>query len=101
VHFPRSWDAAQDEAVIDGIVEHSLAADALGFKSAFWDKVNAEGRKIVEAQKGTEIFDLSEAEMARWAKAAEPVIENWIKETPNGAQVLAEFRARRDRAASM
>jgi TRAP-type C4-dicarboxylate transport system substrate-binding protein len=65
---------------------------------AFWDKVNAEGRKIIEDHKGAEIFDLSDAEMARWAKAAEPVIESWVKETPNGAQVLAEFRAQRDRA---
>lgn len=67
---------------------------------AFWDKVNVEGRKMVEGQKGTQIFDLSAAEMARWAKAAEPVIENWVKETPNGDKVLAEFRAQRDRAAA-
>jgi len=43
VHFPRSWDAAQDEAVIDGTIEHSLAADALGFKGVFFPEHHFHG----------------------------------------------------------
>jgi alkanesulfonate monooxygenase SsuD/methylene tetrahydromethanopterin reductase-like flavin-dependent oxidoreductase (luciferase family) len=43
VHFPRSWDAAQDEAVIDAIVEDSLAADALGFKGVFFPEHHFHG----------------------------------------------------------
>ena len=34
-HFPRSWDPSEDEAVITGVIEHSLAADALGFDGIF------------------------------------------------------------------
>jgi alkanesulfonate monooxygenase SsuD/methylene tetrahydromethanopterin reductase-like flavin-dependent oxidoreductase (luciferase family) len=43
IHFPRSWDAAQDEYVIDAIVEQSLAADALGFKGVFFPEHHFHG----------------------------------------------------------
>ncbi len=43
IHFPRSWDAAQDEHVIDAIVEQSLAADALGFKGVFFPEHHFHG----------------------------------------------------------
>ena len=43
VHFPRSWDAAQDEQVVDAIVEDSLQADALGFKAVFFPEHHFHG----------------------------------------------------------
>ena len=43
IHFPRSWDAAQDEHVIDAIVEQSLAADQLGFKGVFFPEHHFHG----------------------------------------------------------
>ena len=64
----------------------------------FWDRVWAGGRKIVEAQKDTHIYDPDQVELARWEKAAEPVIAEWVKRTPDGAKVLAEFKAERARA---
>jgi TRAP-type C4-dicarboxylate transport system substrate-binding protein len=68
---------------------------------AFWDRIDNEGRKLVEQHKGTEIFDLNEAELSRWSKAAEPVVAEWIKDTPDGAKVLAEFKTQLAKAASM
>lgn len=40
-----------------------------------------------------EVTTLSPEEEARWRKLAAPVAEQWAKETPNGAKVLAAFRA--------
>jgi alkanesulfonate monooxygenase SsuD/methylene tetrahydromethanopterin reductase-like flavin-dependent oxidoreductase (luciferase family) len=42
-HFPRSWDASEDETVIDGVVEHSLLADALGFDGVFFPEHHFHG----------------------------------------------------------
>jgi TRAP-type C4-dicarboxylate transport system substrate-binding protein len=68
---------------------------------AFWDRINDEGRKLVEQHKGTEIFDLTEAELSRWSKAADPVVADWEKDAPNGAKVLDEFKKQLAHAASM
>jgi TRAP-type C4-dicarboxylate transport system substrate-binding protein len=67
----------------------------------FWDRIAAEGRELVAQQKDNTIFDLDDAEIARWAKASEPIVAQWVKETPDGAKVLAEFRRERDKAAGI
>ena len=67
----------------------------------FWDRINDEGRKLVEAHKGTEIFDLSDGELSRWSKAADPVVAEWEKDTPDGAKVLEEFKKQLAQAATM
>jgi len=67
----------------------------------FWDRINDEGRKLVEAHKGTEIFDLTEAELSRWSKAAEPIVADWEKDTPDGAKVLDQFKKQLVQAATM
>jgi TRAP-type C4-dicarboxylate transport system substrate-binding protein len=67
----------------------------------FWDRINDEGRKLVENHKGTEIFDLDEKELSRWSKAADPVVADWEKDAPDGAKVLDEFKKRLAQAASM
>lgn len=64
----------------------------------FWDEVALSGRKLVEAQKDTKIFDPDPAEVARWEKAGEPMVEQWVSRTPDGAKVLAEFKAERAKA---
>jgi len=42
---------------------------------------------------GHEIVTLSNDEMARWKQRLAPITENWLKETPDGAKVLAAYRA--------
>ena len=67
----------------------------------FWDRINDEGRKLVEQHKGTEIFDLDEKELSRWSKAADPIVADWTKDTPDGAKVLDEFKKQLAQAATM
>ena len=40
-----------------------------------------------------EFYKLSAAEDARWRAAISPVIDAWVKRTPDGARILKEFRA--------
>ena len=59
----------------------------------FWDDVDNEGRQSVEAlgSKHT-IVTLPSATEAKWRAAVTPVIDDWVKTTPDGAKVLAAFR---------
>ncbi len=55
-------------------------------------KMADQGRATIKAKHET-LVDLSEAEEARWRAAVEPITQAWVKATPDGAQVLADFRA--------
>ena len=44
-------------------------------------------------QIGQHIVQISDAELARWEKAVAPVVQGWVKRTPDGAKILAAFRA--------
>jgi TRAP-type C4-dicarboxylate transport system substrate-binding protein len=46
-----------------------------------------------KAMKGHEVVVLPKAELDRWNKTLEPITAEWVKATPDGARVLAEFRA--------
>jgi TRAP-type C4-dicarboxylate transport system substrate-binding protein len=41
---------------------------------------------------GHEIVNLSDDEVARWKVQLNPITETWIKETPDGAKILAAYR---------
>ncbi len=55
-------------------------------------KMAAHGRQTVLAHHG-KILDLSDQEEARWRAAVDPIVQAWMKSTPDGANVLAAFRA--------
>jgi TRAP-type C4-dicarboxylate transport system substrate-binding protein len=57
-------------------------------------------RKVINAMPGQQTTALSPEEEARWKKAIEPVVEEWVKETPDGAHVLAAYREQLARAHS-
>jgi TRAP-type C4-dicarboxylate transport system substrate-binding protein len=82
----RKWDAlpAKAKAAID---KHSY----LAFSQTLGKAADAEWAR----SRGSlaDVSELSGAEEARWRKLVEPVAQQWAKETPNGAQVLAAFRA--------
>ncbi len=42
---------------------------------------------------GQHILTLDPKEQERWVAAATPVVQQWIKTTPNGAEILAAFKA--------
>lgn len=52
-----------------------------------------EGRDRVKALPGHTIAEMPTAEAERWRTRIAPVIEEWAKRTPDGAAVLAAYRA--------
>jgi TRAP-type transport system periplasmic protein len=48
--------------------------------------------KVEHSMKDQTIIELTDAERAIWKARIEPVIDNWVKTTPDGALVLAAFR---------
>jgi TRAP-type C4-dicarboxylate transport system substrate-binding protein len=48
--------------------------------------------KRVAAQDNQVVEDISPAEAARWKAKLQPIIDEWVANTPNGEYVLAEFR---------
>ena len=65
-------------------VERLIAAD---------DTMQAIGRDATQKMPGQTIAQLDPKEEARWKEAVAPVTEEWVKTTPDGAHVLAAFRA--------
>lgn len=48
---------------------------------------------LVAKTKGQAVMQLSAAEQAKWKARIDPVVEAWTKRTPNGAKILAAYRA--------
>lgn len=59
----------------------------------FWDEQQALGRTKTMGMKGHTIRELTEAERAEWDRRVEPVTAAWLKRTPGGDKVLAEYKA--------
>jgi TRAP-type C4-dicarboxylate transport system substrate-binding protein len=57
-----------------------------------WDSTDLEGRKYTESL-GNEIISLSDEESARWRKAVEPVISDFIANTPDGDVYVKKINA--------
>ncbi len=57
------------------------------------DTMEAIGRDATKAMAGQTIASLNPAEEARWKELVAPVTQEWVDATPDGAHVLAAFRA--------
>jgi TRAP-type C4-dicarboxylate transport system substrate-binding protein len=57
------------------------------------DGANAFARNMVSGKPDHTIAQLAPDEEARWKAKVAPVIDDWVKATPDGARVLAAFRA--------
>jgi TRAP-type C4-dicarboxylate transport system substrate-binding protein len=55
--------------------------------------METEGRERVRAMAGHTLAEMDPAEAARWRERIAPVVDEWVKRTPNGAEVLAAYRA--------
>jgi TRAP-type C4-dicarboxylate transport system substrate-binding protein len=62
------------------------------------DGINAENRAATAAIAGQTVSRLAPDEEARWKERVRPVTEAWVKATPDGARVLATYRAEVARA---
>lgn len=56
-----------------------------------WDEIDDEARKYI-LSRGNEIIPLSAEEGARWRKAIEPVINDYITRTPDGQAYVDKLR---------
>jgi TRAP-type transport system periplasmic protein len=54
--------------------------------------METEGRDRVRAMPGHTVADMEPAEAARWRERIAPVVDEWVKRTPDGAAVLAAYR---------
>ena len=57
-----------------------------------WDTGGAAAKQQAEEQ-GNEIYAMPEDEMARWRQATQPVVDAWVKATPDGAKLLEQAQA--------
>lgn len=67
----------------------------LGFSRALGNNTSVHGRasaKKIGALPGQIIKALSAEQKARWANILQPVTDEWVKATPNGAAVLAAYK---------
>ncbi len=78
---------AKARAAFDKLGGETLSAHM----GATTDKMDKEGEARVRAMKGHEFFTLAPAEEAAWKKKAQPIVEKWIKATPNGRAVLDAY----------
>jgi TRAP-type C4-dicarboxylate transport system substrate-binding protein len=76
---------AQAKAAIDKNSYLGLSRKLGAATTAEWERC----RNVVKGS----VTTLPDAEEARWRKVLEPVAAEWAKATPNGAKVLAAFRA--------
>jgi len=82
--LPPKGREAIDKFAGEAYVKRLAAAD---------DTMEAVGRDATKATPGQTIAQLDPAEEARWKELVAPVTEEWVKATPDGAKVLAAFRA--------
>jgi len=82
------WNALPDDVkkVFDEVSEKYV--DVHG---KVWDSTDVEGRKYTQ-KLGNKIITLSDEENARWRKAAAPVIDDFIKNTPYGEMYVNKIK---------
>ncbi|HLI22088.1 MAG TPA: hypothetical protein VKV32_13265, partial [Stellaceae bacterium] len=78
----------QAKAAIDKYSGEAFS-DRLGLAN---ERANREEAKRVASLPGQSVTNLSSEQYPLWEKRIQPVIEQWVKATPDGAKVLAAFR---------
>jgi TRAP-type C4-dicarboxylate transport system substrate-binding protein len=71
-------------------VSRARCSSRASFKAG--DEIESAAREATKAQKGQTVAALSPDEEKRWQAKLQPITDTWIKETPDGAKVLAAFR---------
>jgi TRAP-type C4-dicarboxylate transport system substrate-binding protein len=82
--LPEAGQKAIDKVSFEHFTRRMAAAS---------QRMDTEGRAAVVAMPNQTINKLDPAEEKRWAERVTPVTEGWVKATPNGAAILAAYRA--------
>jgi TRAP-type C4-dicarboxylate transport system substrate-binding protein len=82
------WDrlAKSDQKILE-----EVAAEYAAIHGETWDRADQKGKEFTLSL-GNEMIPLSAEESARWRQAVEPVINDYIANTPNGAEYVAQIR---------
>src|SRR5262245_6551984 len=102
--YTAGFFLAMNKAKYDGLPADLKAAidKNSGMKFAelagnMWDDAGKTVFEMVKARSGNTIGSISEDEKAKWVKATEPVIDNWVKQVKDkgldGAKLLEQARA--------
>ncbi len=84
----HQWNslAEADQQIIE-----QVAAEYAVFHGETWDRADRDGKEFTLSL-GNELIPLSAEESARWRQAVEPVINDYIANTPNGAEYVEQIR---------
>jgi TRAP-type C4-dicarboxylate transport system substrate-binding protein len=82
------WDSLPDD--VKKVFEE-VSEKYVDVHGKVWDSTDEEGRKYTESL-GNKIISLSDEENDRWRKAAEPVINNFILNSPDGKKYVEKIR---------
>lgn len=77
------------KAIID---KFSGESESLALGTA-WGKFDDALRDELKSKPDQKVHSMTPQEVERWKKAMEPVIQAWIKETPNGQQLVDTLKA--------
>lgn len=86
----KRYDALSPEAkkIMDA---HSGEAQTR-LAGRYYDDAQKSSRAIVAAESGQIIVSLTSAQTESWRKRIEPITDDWVKATPDGAKILAVFQ---------
>lgn len=91
--------AALPQKAKDAIDEFSGASFSKKLGEAN-DSEQRDERDALNAKPGQHVGEPSAAEYALWQARVQPIIDEWVKRTPDGAKVLAALRAEVEKLAS-
>jgi TRAP-type C4-dicarboxylate transport system substrate-binding protein len=57
------------------------------------DRMQTDGREAVEKMPGHVVTTVDPAEAERWKQVLAPMVDDWLREVPDGRRVLAAYRA--------
>jgi TRAP-type C4-dicarboxylate transport system substrate-binding protein len=78
---------AKAKAAVDKVAGEGFS----GHMGTTTDKMDEEGKKRVEAMPGHVFYTLDPKEEPAWKERTKPIVDKWVKSTPNGAAVLAAY----------
>jgi TRAP-type C4-dicarboxylate transport system substrate-binding protein len=82
------WNALPDDVKT---VFEEVSEKYVNIHGEVWDSTDKEGREYTKSL-GNQIIRLSAKESARWRKAVEPVIDDYMKKTPYGGVYVESIR---------
>lgn len=85
-----SYNSLPDD--IKAVIDANSGLEASAWAGRAMDEGDAAMRPIIRATDNT-FYTLTDEERARWVEKAQPVLDAWVANTENGAELLADAKA--------